>query len=404
VAQEFKYEARNKKGERVSGTLKAETEDDAARQLQNRDCYIVSIKKLSSGLDFSKYMPDLRRTTISDIAVFSRQLSVLVSAGFPLIEALELVSEQIDNKKMIEITRELVSMIERGESFYDALGEYPDVFPDLFREMIKIGETSGKLESILLKLSQKYEDEMELRSKIKSALTYPILVVVVAVLVFIFLLTNVVPVFANMFSGLGAELPLITQIVLQVSDFVADNWWIITLVFLSLFLILSGYFKTPRGKYVKDYIVLKIPMVGGLFRKIGINRFASTLALLGQSGVSLYDSLRVIEDLIGNTVLASAIIDARAQLREGVNISLPLKESGEFPEFFINMLVMGEETGAIDDMLLKAADVYEYEVNDTIESLVSLVEPLMIIMIAIVVGVILLAILMPMFTMFEIIV
>ncbi|MFW5787248.1 MAG: type II secretion system F family protein, partial [Halanaerobiales bacterium] len=290
MAVEFKYKARKHDGQKLTGTIEAKNSEQVVKKLKNRGYYITSLEKKKKNLDLSQYFKFNKRVKISDLAVFSQQFAVMINAGVSLVESLEIMQKQIDHPRLAEVVKSVQEDVETGSSLAEALGNYPDVFPRLYRQLIRAGETGGVLDEVLNRLAEHYERQDELINKVKSALYYPLVVLLVAMAVVIFLVANVVPTFVSMFSGLGAQLPLPTRMLLGTSTFIQNYWWLILSFFLLLAYAFYRFYKTSRGKYKLDSLLLKIPVIGNMFKKIYLARFSSTLAILLDSGVDLLSS------------------------------------------------------------------------------------------------------------------
>lgn len=401
MAVEFKYKARKHDGQKLTGTIEAENSEQVVKQLKNRGYYITSLEKKKKNLDLSQYFKFNKRVKISDLAVFSQQFAVMINAGVSLVESLEIMQKQIDHPRLAEVVKSVQEDVETGSSLAEALGNYPDVFPRLYRQLIRAGETGGVLDEVLNRLAEHYERQDELINKVKSALYYPLVVLLVAMAVVIFLVVNVVPTFVSMFSGLGAQLPLPTRMLLGTSTFIQNYWWLILSFILLLAYALYRFYKTSRGKYKMDSLLLKIPVIGNMFKKIYLARFSSTLAILLDSGVDLLSSLAIVEDVVGNSVYANNIVNSRIRVREGENLSETLEDKKTFPEMMVQMINVGEESGSLGEMLNKISEFYDREVRSAVDGTVSLIEPVLIVFLAVVIGFVAISIVTPMFDMFE---
>jgi len=406
MSPEFNYQARRKNGDLVGGELSASGRDDVAKQLRERGMYVVAIEekgaKRSSGLsiDLEELMVWKHGYKIADLAYFSQQLSVLIGAGIPLVSALGMMREQASEKHVKEMLSDLLSKIEAGEQFSVALEDHPDYFPPLFVHLVKAGETGGVLDDVLSELVGYYRRRDKINKEVKAAMYYPVVIVVVAIVAVIVLMGFVLPTILEMLLAFGGDLPLPTQILVGVSNFIQSFWWVLILAGLGLFLAVRAYVKTPSGKARKDRLLIKLPVIGDLLMKIIIARFASTLALLLRSGVNIINGLPVIEDVVNNDVYEKIMQETRARVREGVVMSQPLEKSGEFPPMVIQMIKTGEESGNLEDMLNRLSDFYDVEVENAIDGSISLIEPVMIILMAFVVGGIVVSILLPLFEIY----
>lgn len=401
MAPTFEFEARNKSGKKINGTREADNSRDVARNLKDKGYYVLDVSEKKQKKELSDYISWGRGVKMKELAIFSQQFAAIINAGISLVDALNILSSQMDNHYFREVLDEIQKDVETGSSLAEAVSRHPDVFPDLYVQLLRAGETGGVLDQVLNNLAEHYEKQEKLRNMIKSALYYPLTIGLVAIVVVVFLISFVVPTFVSMFADLGAQLPLPTRILIGLSNFIKSFWWLILLGISGGVFALVKYHQKPEGKLMMDRLILKIPVIGKMMRKVYISRFASTLAMMLDSGVDLLSSLSLVEDVVGNKVLSQIIVDSRIQVREGVSISEPLKKSNFFPPMVVQMLEVGEETGDVDRMLKKISDFYDDEVENSIDGVVSLIEPVMIVFLAFVVGSIVISIVMPMFDMFQ---
>lgn len=401
MAPVFEYEAKNKKGEKISGELTAEQSSQAVKQLREKGYFVTSIKKKLEKKDIKEFLKFNKRVKTNDLAVFSQQFSAMINAGITVVDSLEILREQIEHTKLKEVIINIQEEVETGTSLSEAMGKHPDVFPDLYCQMVKAGETGGILDKVLIQLAEHYERQDEINGKIKSSLYYPLTIMLVAVVVVVFLMIQVVPQFVSMFASFGGILPLPTRILLSVSGFLQKYWWIVFLFIFLLLILIFKYIQTPEGKYKFDQVMLKLPVIGKMMKKIYLSRFANTLSILLGSGVSLLSALTIVEDIISNKVFARALTEVRSQVREGATFSEPLISTKLFPGMVIQMIKVGEEAGTLENMLKKISVYYDREVENSIDSSISLIEPVMIVILALVVGFIVVSIVMPMFDMFQ---
>ncbi|MFW6022181.1 MAG: type II secretion system F family protein [Halanaerobiaceae bacterium] len=397
----YKYEAVSSSGDKISGDLEVERSTMVAKQLKENGYYVTSIEEVNPKKDIANIFSGLNKVKTKDLAVFSQQFAAMIDAGISLVDCLNIMYEQTDHPRLKEVLLGIEEEIETGASLSEAMMKYPDVFPVLYCQLVRAGETGGVLDTVLNELAEHYERQDEINSKVKSALYYPVAILVVAILVVTFLLVRIVPMFEEMFAGFGADLPLPTRMLLGISGFLTGYWWAVLLIIgLTAFAFIS-YKNTPRGKYKLDRAILKIPVIGNLMRKVLISRFSSTLAILLDSGVDLLSSLTIVEEVVGNKVYSRLLTDARAQIREGINFSRPLSESEYFPSMVVQMVKIGEESGSLEKMLGKISNFYDREVESAVEASISLIEPLMIVFLAVIVGFIVISIALPMFEMYS---
>lgn len=400
MAPVFEYEVRSQNGQKIEGTLEAENESMLASNLRKKGYYILNIKRKRKSFNLSDINIFEKKVKLNDLAVFSRQFSAMINSGISIIDALDILRDQIDHPKLQEVVISVTEDIETGSDLSESLSNHPNVFPELFVQMVRAGETGGIIGDVLDRIADHYEKQDELQGKIKSALYYPITIMVIALLVVIFLLTNVVPTFVSMFSDLGAQLPLPTRILIGTSSFMQSYWWLLGLIFIALFFLFRNYIKTPEGKLKIDRFLLKIPQIGKMLQKIYLSRFSSTLAVLLSSGVDLLAALSIVEGVVGNKLYAQALTDTRIKVREGSTLSGPLQKREEFPKLLVHMIRVGEESGAMSKMLEKVSIFYDREVDRSVEGVVSIIEPVIIVFLAVVVGFVVISIVMPMFDMY----
>src|SRR6202008_3568206 len=322
-----------------------------------------------------------------------------INAGLPLVQALDILAKQSENKALQEVTRQVVFDVESGNTVADALKKHPKAFSDLYVNMVAAGEAGGILDTILLRLAAFMEENDALIRKIKGAMTYPAGMLFVVIAATTVLLWKVVPVFAQMFSGAGLALPLPTRIVMGISGFLQNYIWLLVLAFIALIFAIRQYYKTDMGELQIDKLLLRFPVLGNLFRKSAVSRFTRTLGTLVSSGVSILEGLQITARTSGNRVVHDAVMQSRASIAGGATISEPLKASGVFPPMVVQMINVGEQTGGLDEMLSKIADFYDDEVDAAVQALTSILEPIMIVIMGVVIGGIVVAMYLPMFDM-----
>lgn len=398
---QFSYRVRNTSGGILEGVIDANDIRSAMDKLRSQRYTIIEIneQKTSSIIKvIGSLLPFGKGVKSSELALFSRQLSTLVSSGVPIVQGLAIIEEQITSANFKNVLAGLKQDIEGGVSIADAMKKYPDVFSELYVSMISAGEVGGILDAILERLATYLESAEALKGKVKSAMTYPIVVAIIAVGATIFLLLGVIPQFANIFKDLGAKLPLPTRILLFVADILKRYFIVIFSVPIILFFVFKQLYKKSESfRYRVDEIKLHIPIFGVLSQKMSIAKFTRTLGTLVKSGVPILQALETVAKTSGNKVIEKAIFDARESIREGEKIAEPLKKNKVFPPMVIQMISVGEETGSLDTMLLKIADFYDREVDDAVKGLTSMIEPLIIVFMGGVIGTIVLAMFLPMF-------
>ncbi|HEY7628260.1 MAG TPA: type II secretion system F family protein, partial [Ilumatobacteraceae bacterium] len=331
------------------------------------------------------------------IVVFSRQLATMVSSGLTLIRALAILSEQTESKPLAAVIATMRSDIERGLSFSQAISKHPKVFPTVYTAMVRSGEAGGMLDMVLLQLATMLEKQLELRHRIKSAMAYPIAVGFIIIAVVSAMLLFIVPMFESMYADLGGTLPLPTRMLIGLSSFLTHSWWIIMLLGGGAMYGFKRWKRTPEGRLAVDRLKLRLPIAGQIVQKSAIARFSQTLAALERSGVTIMEALDIVADTAGNAVVAAAINDARERVRVGESVSVALMNHPVFPPMVVQMMLVGEETGALDEMLDKIGDFYDAEVSATVDSLTSLIEPLLMVVMGATVGGMVVALYLPMF-------
>ena len=392
----YAWKGKTRTGEMREGTMQASSRAEAIAALRRQGVMQATVAERGKELA----LPKLRGSVGSkDIAVFTRQFSVMIDAGLPLVQCLEILAGQQSNKVFAAVLTDVRQDVEAGSTLADAMRKHPKVFDDLYANMVAAGEAGGILDTILQRLSTYIEKAVKLKAAVRGALVYPVSVIVIAVVVVWVILTFVIPVFADLFAGLGAQLPLPTQIVVNLSNFLRSWWWLVLGVIVAAVVLVRQYYQTPQGRRTLDAFMLKFPVIGTLLRKIAVARFCRTLGTLTSSGVPILDGLDITARTAGNAVVQEAIQNVRKEVEQGKTISEPLAKSGVFPSMVVQMVQVGEQTGAMDTMLSKIADFYEDEVDEATQNLLSLLEPLIILFLGVVIGGIVIAMYMPMFSL-----
>jgi len=398
----YQYLALNNKGERVKGAIEGRNKEDASRLLKNKGLYTIQVHEKKESL-FKREIELGKVAKTEELVFFTRQLATLIKAGVTIIDSIYIISEQTENKQFKKVLKEIEAELRSGGTFSGALAAYPKVFSSMIVNMVKAGELSGTLDVTLNSVAIYLEKEHNTRKKVKSALTYPIVVTFFAIVVTIFLLIKVVPTFVDMYADYGAELPLSTRIVIGASEFIQQKWLLILLIVAGIVIILKLINQNMRTKYYYDKFKLNIPIFGKLVQKSLIARFSRTLSSLLTSAVPILQSLTMVSEIIDNEAIARPIRESNDSLRQGNSLHEPLKAYKAFPPLLIHMMKIGEETGTLEEMLNKVADFYEADVDNMTDQLKSLLEPLMIVFLTVIVGVILLAVLTPMFGIYSLI-
>lgn len=344
-----------------------------------------------------------RKVSGKDLAVFTRQFSTMVNAGLPLVQCLEILSRQTENAAFREIITEVMRSVQSGATLAEAMSKRPEAFGSLYVSMVEAGESGGILDDILLRLAQYIEKAEALKRKIKGAMTYPLIVFGVAVLATVFMLLFIIPVFAKIFADFGGELPALTRMVVGLSELLKRTWWLMTGMIVALVMVLKRYYQTESGKRRIDSFLLRAPIFGDLIRKASIARFARTLGTLIASGVPILTGLDITARTAGNKVVEEAIMATKGSIREGETIAAPLRQAGVFPPMVVQMIAVGEETGALDKMLEKIAGFYDDEVSASVETLTSIIEPVMMVGMGVLVGGMVISMYLPMFELINVV-
>ena len=391
----FSYTARALNGELKTATIDAATREDAVAQLRRQRLTVVKVDEESKG-----QKPGGGKIKMRDIVIFTRQFSTMINSGLPLVQALDILAKQSENKTLQEVTRAVVFDVESGHTVADALRKHPKAFNDLYVNMVAAGEAGGILDTILMRLAVFMEKNDVLIRKVKGAMIYPGVIMSVAGIAITVLLIFVIPVFENMFGSVGLALPLPTRIVIGVSKFLRGWGGLASVVgIVGIVFALKNYYRTSNGKLVIDRALLSFPVLGDVLRKSAVSRFTRTLGTLISSGVSILDGLEITAKTAGNRVIQDAIMASRSSIAGGDTIAAPLAKSRVFPPMVISMIAVGESTGGLDEMLSKIADFYDEEVDAAVSGLLSLLEPVMIVFLGIVVGGMVIAMYLPIFDM-----
>ncbi len=381
----------------VSGELEADNRMGAVAQLRDRGVVATAVqeRKPRAGAGFTLW----RRHRAKDkhLAVYTRQFSTMIDAGLPIVQCLSVLSEQSESNVLRPITAEIARDVEGGSTLAEAFGKYPRTFDELFVNMLAVGEAAGVLDTVLQRLATYIEKAASLKRKVKSALVYPLTIISVAILVVIFMMIFVIPIFAKMFAGLGADLPLPTKIVVWMSNFTQRYVLFILAGLIGFVFALRAYYRTPQGSMVIDRLMLKVPIVGRLVQKVAVARFARTLGTLLSSGVPILEALRITARSAGNRVVEKAVMEARENVTAGRPLSEPLRGAPVFAPMVVQMISVGESTGALDQMLTKVADFYDDEVDTAVGTLMSLLEPVMIVILGVIIGGLVVALYLPIF-------
>lgn len=398
----FIAQVKDRAGNILEERVVADSEQEARRILQKRFAAVGKVRRAGMELDFASLEAALSSVSVKDKAIFSRQFAVLVNAGVAIVRALNVLSEQAGNPKFRKVLQVVEKDVQQGASLSDAMRKHPDCFDKLYVSMVEAGETGGVLDEVMNRLAKLLEDMVRLQNQVKSALAYPVTVGIFAVLAFLGMTMFLVPVFANIFEQLDAELPALTQFMVNLSNFLR-SWKIFIPIGIIIGLVFGfrAYYKTPAGREQIDRLALKMPIFGPLNEKNAVARFCRIFGTLTRSGVPIVQSLEIAQETIPNVVIAQAIAAAKESVMEGGMLSTAIAEKKVFPPMAVQMMTIGEETGELDAMMMKVADFYEDEVEQAVKALTSVIEPLMMVLIAFLVGTILLSMYLPMFKIFD---
>ena len=398
----FKGNLKDPRGKAVQQTMVAVSVKEARDTWRQKGFVIQDIQEVKGGFDPSKFSFSMQKVTVKDLALFSRQLATLVNAGVSMVRGLGVMVDQCSNPKLKIALTEVLDDVQQGTNFSDALRKHPKIFDKLYCAMVQAGETGGVLDDVLARLATLLEDSARLNNQIKSAMTYPVVVSSIAVLIFLAMCIFIIPVFDGVFKSLGGELPAFTQILVNISNFLkSPSILIIPIIFGGTLFVYNRVYATPVGKLYFDGIFLKLPLFGDLVVKTAVARFARTFGSLSRAGVPILSSLEITAETAGNLVITNAIDSARNAVREGGQIAPAMEKTKVFPIMALQMVSIGEETGEIDKMLMKVADFYENEVEESVKALTSLMEPLMIVVLGGMVGSIIVGMYLPIFSIMD---
>lgn len=400
MAHTYSYRVRDRQGKIVTGKLEADNEAAVSQKLRDMGYFVIGVEEERVPITKKEIRILQPKVKSKDVTVFTRQFATMINAGLPLVKCLSILSEQTESPVLTEVITDVQHEVEMGRSLSEALAKHPNIFKDLYTSMVKAGEIGGVLDDVLLRIAATLENEDEIRRRIKSAMTYPTAMFAISILLLFVMLIFVVPIFENMFKDMGATLPFLTKIIVNISHFLASWKGAVLLVaVITGFIFLRRWLRTPVGRRKLDALKLKLPIFGTLFHKMALSRFSRTLGTLVASGVPILQALEITSNTVGNVLVAEAVDNVRAGVKEGDSIARPLGQSPLFPPMVTQMLAIGEETGALDTMLNKVSDFYDSEVAATVEALTSLLEPVLMVFLGVVVGTIVIALYMPIFSL-----
>ena len=391
----YKYKAIDEKGKSLKGIVDAESPRAATDKLKREGIYLSSLEELKRG-KARGYLP-FRGVSLSELSVTTRQFSTLISAGLPLEASLNALTEQSEDQRLSQVLAQVRDRINEGSSLTNSLKEHSKIFSDLYINVVRAGEASGSLDIVLNRLADFLEKQAALRSRVRSALIYPIFMFFIGSGVLIFMMTYVIPRIAKIFEESKRALPIITLVMISVSSFISQYFIVLLIIFVGVAFMINRFRRTQRGKEFFDRFLLRVPIFGKVAKLVAISRFTRTLGTLIGSGIPLLEALEIGEAVVGNSVYVNALKGVRENVREGTSLATPLKDSGVFPPLVTRMISVGEQTGEMEDMLVKISDIYDQQVETYVSTLTSLLEPVMILVIGVVIGFIVFAILLPIF-------
>jgi type IV pilus assembly protein PilC len=399
----FVWKGKTLAGEAQSGELTLGSQEEVLSQLRKKRIIATFVREKSKGMSLNLRLIGSGGVKTKELAIFTRQFATMINAGLPLVQCLDILGQQAQNANFKNVIVAVMHDVEAGATLAEALRKHPKVFDKLFTNMVEAGEAGGVLDDILLRLATYIEKAEALKRKVKSAMTYPLVVATVAIVATVFMLLFIIPTFAKIFTDFGGDLPLPTKVVLALSDFLRNAWYILLAGIAACIFAYRRYVATESGRRNVDRLKLRIPVLGDVLRKGSIARFTRTLGTLISSGVPILDGLEITAQTSGNKIIEEAILETRGSIREGETIAAPLKQSKVFPPMVVQMISVGEETGALDEMLNKIAAFYDDEVNTAVDTLTSIIEPIMIVVMGLVVGGMVVAMYMPMFKLVSVV-
>lgn len=395
----YMWKGRNRFGDVVEGERVASTPEDVARNLKREQITVMNIRKRKSEIRLP--LPKRERVNLKDLAVYSRQLSVLIDSDLPLIQSLEILSRQTKNKYFSRAIKKVKEDVEAGSTLNEAKRKFPRIFDDLYCNLIASGEQSGSLDVVLKRLAEYIEKTVKLRSQVKQAMSYPVTIMGFAIIVAIFLMWKIVPTFTQLFVEMGATLPLLTLITVGLSKFIGKNIIFIFIAFVGSCFAYRYLNKNPQSRRVIDRIKLRLPLFGNLLKKVALTRITRTLSTLLSGGVPVLESLKISSSIAGNAIIEESVVRARTRVAEGKNFTDALREAKQFPFMLTQMVSVGEATGTLDEMLLKIADFYDDEVSSSVASLLALLEPILLIGVGGIIGSIVMSMYLPIFSIMQ---
>ena len=399
----FVYNVRDRSGKIFSGNMEGDNKETVVARLREMNYFITSVNEKKKNLLLSTDITFFQRIKLRDMTIFYRQFATMVNAGLTLVSSLDILSEQVENSALAKIIRTVKADVEAGTTLAEAMSKKPQVFSELYISMIRAGEIGGVLDEILNKIADLMEKEFALKQKVKSAMSYPVFIAAAALIMSVFMLAFILPQFVGIFKQYGADLPGLTQFIVTLTILFNKYWYLFFAILAGIIFAIYTYIKTPHGRVVFDKFKLSVPIFGEINRKTAVARFTRILGTLIKSGVPILEALTVSANAIGNLIISGSVMEAKTKIKEGQSISGPLKASGVFPLMVTQMIMVGEESGELEEMLVNVAKFYDDEVDRAVEKLTAIIEPVMMAFIALTVGVMIIAMYLPIFSMISLV-
>lgn len=397
--KKFKYKAMKNDGTKTTGEYEANSRDDVMEMITSNGYYPLKVEEVIESATININ----RKIKVKEISIFCRQMYTMLDAGVPLINALNLMSTQVNNKHLVEIVKELEEDVRKGEMLSNSMRKFPEAFPTLLTSMVESGEASGNLDEMFLRMSTHFEKENKINNKVKGAMIYPIILAIVGVAALIVVMTFVMPTFVSLFDSSGAELPFATRLLIGISSFMSNHYLMVVGILIAIIVGIVVYSKTESGIYFFAKLKISFPLIKDLNRKMIVSRFTRTLSTLLASGVSLVESLPIVSAVLNNVIAEDEVLKIRERVVKGEGLSTPIEDCELFPPMLSSMVRIGEESGALDDMLNKTADFYDEEVEQAIQTLTSMLEPIMIIIMGLVIGFMVIALMLPLYGSYDLV-
>ena len=397
--KKFKYKAMKNDGTKTTGEYEANSRDDVMEMITSNGYYPLKVEEVIESATINIH----KKIKVKEISIFCRQMYTMLDAGVPLINALNLMSTQVTNKHLVEIVKELEEDVRKGEMLSNSMRKFPEAFPTLLTSMVESGEASGNLDEMFLRMSNQFEKENKINNKVKAAMIYPIILAIVGVAALIVVMVFVMPTFVSLFDSSGAELPAATRLLIGLSSFMGNHYLMVIGILIAVVVGIIMYSKTESGIYFFAKLKISFPLIKDLNRKMIVSRFTRTLSTLLASGVSLVESLPIVSAVLNNVIAEDEVLKIRERVVKGEGLSTPIEDCELFPPMLSSMVRIGEESGALDDMLNKTADFYDEEVEQAIQTLTSMLEPIMIIIMGLVIGFMVIALMLPLYGSYDLV-